>query len=122
MLICFVVGAFQIFTFERRPDNADAVSLGAATLVYLDEFAAAEEWADRAVLLDPDSFGVRYNYACTHAVIGNPDRAMDARERIYARSPRARGWLLGMVRIDTQMNPLRDRPDFRDLVVRLERG
>ncbi|MFO1060506.1 MAG: adenylate/guanylate cyclase domain-containing protein [Dongiaceae bacterium] len=107
---------------ERRPDNADAVSLGAATLVYLDEFAAAEEWADRAVLLDPDSFGVRYNYACTHAVIGNPDRAMDALERIYARSPRARGWLLGMVRNDTQMNPLRDRPDFRDLVARLEQG
>jgi adenylate cyclase len=104
----------------QRPDNAEATSMGAANLVFLGENAKAEEWARRALLLDPDSFGVRYNVACVHAVVGKPDAALEHLEEIYSRVPRARHWLLGMLKNDTQINPLRDRPDFQAFLSRLE--
>src|SRR5215472_8887118 len=75
--------------------------------------AKAEEWAKRAILLDPESYGIRYNVACMHAVVGKPGAALEALEYIYSRVPRARQWLLGMVKHDTQFNSLRDRSDFQ---------
>jgi adenylate cyclase len=104
----------------QNPDNAEALSQGAATLVYLGESAKAEEWAKRAIVLAPEIFGIRYNVACVHAVLGKPDAALEHLEYIYSHVPRARGWLLGEVRHDTQLESLRNRPDFQALVGRLE--
>ncbi len=104
----------------QRPENAEAMAMGAATLVFLRENAKAEEWAKRAMLLDPENFGIRYNVACTHAVIGKLDAALEGLEYIYSRVPRLRQWLLGMVKHDTQLNSLRDRPDFQAFLSRLE--
>ena len=42
----------------QRPENADAIGMGAAALVFLRENAKAEEWAKRAILLDPESYGI----------------------------------------------------------------
>ncbi len=44
--------------------------MGAATLVYFKENDRADEWAKRAILLDPESYTVRYNVACAYAVSG----------------------------------------------------
>jgi len=104
----------------QRPDNAEALGMGAANLVFLGENAKAEEWARRAILLDPDSFGIRYNVACVHAVAGKPDAALEDLEEIYSRMPRVRPWLLGMLNHDTQVNSLRSRPDFQAFLSRLE--
>jgi adenylate cyclase len=68
----------------QRPDNADGIALAAAMLVILDENTKAEEWAKRAIVLDPDSYSVRYNMACVHAVIGKPDTALECLEYIYS--------------------------------------
>ena len=46
-----------------------------------------------------------------------PDGALDG---IFSRAPRARGWLLGVAKHDTQLDPLRQRSDFQDLIKRLE--
>ena len=104
----------------QDPDNPDILAQGAATLVYLGENTKAEEWAERAIMLAPDAYGIRYNVACVNAVLGKPDAALQNLEYIYSHVPRARGWLLGEMRHDTQFALLRSRPDFQALVRRLE--
>jgi adenylate cyclase len=106
--------------FGAEPEIAEVLAMGAATLVYLNDYERAERWADRAVRVDPDSYTVRYNVACSFAVIGKLDRSQEYLEIAFSRTPRARGWLLGNARQDSQLNSLRERADFQDLMKRLE--
>jgi adenylate cyclase len=106
--------------FGPEPEIAEVLAMGAATLVYLDDYERAERWAERAVQIDPDSYTVRYNVACSLAVIGRLDKAQEFLEVAFSRTPRARGWLLGNARQDSQLNSLRQRADFQDLMKRLE--
>jgi adenylate cyclase len=122
--LCKLAARKAVVRFEtalvQSPDNAEALAQGAATLVYLGENTKAEEWANRAIVLAPESWGIRYNVACVHAVLGKPDAALENLEYIYSQVPRVRGWLLGEVRHDTQLASLRDRRDFQALLGRLE--
>ncbi len=106
--------------FGPEPEIAEVLAMGAATLVYLNDYERAERWAERAVNIDPDSYTVRYNVACSLAVIGRLDKAQEFLEVAFSRTPRARGWLLGNARQDSQLNSLRQRADFQDLMKRLE--
>lgn len=106
--------------FGPEPAIAEVLAMGAATLVYLNDNDRAERWAEHAVEVDPDSYTVRYNVACSLAVIGRLDRAQHYLESAFARTPRACGWLLGNARNDSQLNSLRERADFQDLMKRLE--
>jgi adenylate cyclase len=89
-------------------------------MVYLGENARAEKWVNRAILLDPESYMVRYNAACTYAVIGKLDQAQESLEFAFSHAPRSHGWLLGIAKHDTQLDPLRQRSDFQGLINRLE--
>ncbi|MEA2781277.1 MAG: adenylate cyclase, partial [Rhodospirillaceae bacterium] len=89
-------------------------------LVSLGENVRAENWARRAILLDPESYTVRYNAACTCAVMGKLDAAQECLEFAFSQTPRARRWLLGIAKHDTQLSSLRGRPDFQNLMKRLE--
>jgi adenylate cyclase len=104
----------------QRPDFAGAVGWGATTLVYLGENAKAEEWARHAVSLSPKDYSIRYNVACAYAFMGAADAALENLEYIYSEAPRARHWVLGMLKYDNQFNPLRERPDFKAFMARLE--
>ena len=106
--------------FGPSPEVAEVLAMGAATLVYLDDNARAEAWAKRALLLDPESYTVRYNVACAYALAGKPDVAQECLELAFLQTPRARRWLYGIAQNDTQMDPLRGRADFQDLMKRLE--
>jgi adenylate cyclase len=106
--------------FGQTPDVAEVLGMGAATLVNLGDYARAEKWAKRAVLLDPESCTVRYNAACAYAIIGDLDAAQECLEFAFSWTPRARRWLSGIARHDTQLDPLRSRPDFQNLMKRLE--
>ena len=106
--------------FGHTPEVAEVLAMGAAMLVYLDDNARAEEWAGRALELDPQSYTVRYNVACAYALAGKPDTAQECLELAFLQTPRARRWLYGIAQNDTQMDPLRGRPDFQDLMKRLE--
>ena len=105
--------------FGRDPEVAEVLSMGATTLSCLGDNVRAEKWAERAVLLDPESYSVRYNAACTYAVIGRPDVAQEYLEFIFLHMPRARGWLSRIATHDAQLNSLRDRPEFQKLMNRL---
>jgi adenylate cyclase len=105
---------------SQRPGAAEVLALGAANAVYVEDYARAEEWALRAVQLEPNNFTARYNAACAFAVMGKADIAMEHLEYIYSNVPRARQWLLKIVPVDTQISSLRSRTDFQDLQKRLE--
>lgn len=105
--------------FGEVPKVAEVLALGAATLVYLGDYVRAESWVRQALLLDPESYTVRYNAACSFAVAGKLDIAQRYLESAFTRTPRARGWLLGIAEHDRQLDPLRERPDFQDLMKRL---
>lgn len=106
--------------FGREPEVAEVLGMGAATLVLLGDHERADRWIRRALLLDPESYSVRYNAACAYAAIGRAGLAMEQLEYVYARLPRARGWLARIARHDAQLDSLRDRPDFHALIHRLE--
>jgi len=106
--------------FGRNPDVAEVLGMGAVSLVYLGENEQADRWVRRAILLDPDSYSVRYNAACNYAVIGKPDLAQECLEFAFSHMPRARRWLLGIAKHDPQLDPLRGRPEFEHLLRRLE--
>jgi adenylate cyclase len=106
--------------FGRNPEVAEVLGMGATVLVNLGDHERADRWVGRAMLLDPESYSVRYNAACTYAVIGRLDDALKCLEHAYAHMPRARCWLLANAKHDAQLNSLRDRADFQDLMQRLE--
>ena len=106
--------------FGRDPEVAEVLGIGAATLAYLGDLPRAETWAERAMLVDPESYTVRYNAACAFAAAGRLDLAQECLEFAFCHAPRARAWLLGIAKHDTQMNPLRGRADFQNLLQRLE--
>jgi adenylate cyclase len=105
---------------SQRPNAAEVLAMGAASAVYLEEFARAEEWAQRAIQLAPDDYTVRFNAACAYAVMGKAHIAMGHLEYIYSKVPRARRWLSKIMPVDTQLNFLRSRTDFQELQNRLE--
>jgi adenylate cyclase len=104
---------------SQRPNSAEVLGLGAANAVYLAEYALAEEWAQRAVQLEPDNFSARYNVACAYAVMAKADIAMEHLEYMYSKIPKSRQWLAKIMAVDTQLKSLRGRADFQDLEKRL---
>jgi adenylate cyclase len=101
---------------SHRPDRAEVLAMGAANAVYVEQYALAEERAQRAVQLEPDNFSVRYNTACAYAVMGKADTAIEHIEYIYSKLPRAAHLLGGFIAVDPQLNSLRDRADFQELL------
>jgi adenylate cyclase len=104
---------------NQRPNSAEVLGLGAANAVYLGEYARAEEWAQRAVQLEPDNFSARYNVACAYAVMEKAEIAMEHLEYMYSKIPKSRQWLAKIIAVDTQLKSLRGRADFQDLEKRL---
>ena len=48
----------------KDPTNCTALAMGSVVLAIVGEPERAEDWARRALLLDPDNLGTRYNMAC----------------------------------------------------------
>src|SRR5262249_5821372 len=80
----------------------------------------AQEWAGRALAISPENYVVHYNAACTYAVTGRFDAAIERLEHVFSHTPRVRSWLLGIVRHDVQLDSLRNCPDFLNFVNRLQ--
>jgi TolB-like protein/DNA-binding SARP family transcriptional activator len=104
----------------KTPDDSRLVSWRASISVYLGDYSDAEEWTKRSIVLSPEDYVIQYNAACTYAVIGKPDMALKCLEYIYLHVPRARRWLLGIASHDTQLDSIRGRTDYQDLMKRLE--
>ena len=100
-----------------QPDHGLAIGWGVVALVALHESERAREWAERAILLEPDNLNLRYNLACCMVGLGETDMALDLLEPVLARAqPQNLTWF----RTDNDLDPIRDHPRFKALIAAAE--
>jgi adenylate cyclase len=84
----------------------------------LGENDRAREWVARAVAIDPDDNNTRYNAACTYALLGEVDAALDLLERSL---PNMGPGHLNWAKHDSDLEVVRKDPRFQQLIERLEK-
>jgi adenylate cyclase len=101
---------------QRTPDDEAALGRAGVIAASLGETARAERYAERAIKARPDGFNNQYNAACTYALLGQSDRAIEllgiAIE--YGGAPAA-GW----IETDEDLASLRDDPRYQAILERL---
>jgi adenylate cyclase len=97
---------------ELDPDDARALYAAANGMAALGERDQALEWAQRASALRPDDGMVLYNVACVFSLLGLPEPALDSLERAVQSGLKQRGWY----EHDSNLDPLRSHPRFRELL------
>ncbi|MGH8194872.1 MAG: TPR end-of-group domain-containing protein [Woeseiaceae bacterium] len=95
------------------PDNQRAYYLGAGGLYVLKQHDRAHEWIGRALALNPDDPGTRYNAACFFIRYGEIDKALDCLENSLV----SRTWIEN----DPDLEGLRDHPRYTAILAALPR-
>ncbi len=102
-------------TLERQPDHVHARSMLAIVLAQEGERDAGVAQAERALATVNEDGRVRFNAACAFTYAGMPERAVQELRTLLEEHPfYVRDWM----RIDPDLAPLRERPDFIELVGR----
>jgi adenylate cyclase len=100
-----------------QPDHGSALSFGIMALIELGERERALEWAERALLLDPDNNNLHYNLACALLKIDATERALNLLARVFQQSqPEALQWM----KVDPDLVPIREHPRFRAMLAEAE--
>ena len=102
----------------QEPDNGSAMGYGVGALAALGEAERAKEWAERALLLDPDNLNLRYNFGCTLVLeLHEYDAALDMLEPAFRRLQiEAINW----ARTDPDLDAIRDHPRFQAMLATAE--
>jgi TolB-like protein/DNA-binding SARP family transcriptional activator/Tfp pilus assembly protein PilF len=100
---------------SEHPDNAHALAFGAGLLAELGDDARAEDWATRAISIDPSDPTLKYNLACTYVALARLELALDWLQKIAAESAASRRWLGEWMDHDSALDALRDHPGFSAL-------
>jgi len=101
-----------------EPDNGTAMSIIVAALAALGETERAKEWAERALLLDPDNLNLRYNFACTLVLeLHEFDAALDLLEPVFER---VRLDAVNWAKADSDFDAIRDHPRFKAMLANAE--
>jgi adenylate cyclase len=93
-----------------RPDDADALAFGAGLLAVLGETDRTKDWAERAVIIEPDDHYMHYNLACAFAILGEVELALD--RLAQALGPRSVTSLKEYMLNDSDLDVLRDHPRY----------
>ena len=103
----------------QDPDNGSAMSFGVGALAALGEHERAREWMERALLLDPDNFNMRYNFACMLVTeLRDFEAALDLLGPGFAQIPAD---ALRWTKTDTDLDAIRDHPRFKAMVEAAEK-
>jgi adenylate cyclase len=98
--------------------NGAAMAYGASALAVLGEADRARDWIQRALLVDPDNMGMRYNLACTLSMeLHDTEAALEMLAPYFAMTGAT---MLEHARIDPDLDPLRDDPRFKAMVAEAE--
>jgi adenylate cyclase len=87
-------------------------------LAVLGEAERAREWAERAILLDPDNVNLRYNFACT--LITDLHDFEAALDMLAPRFETMGIEVLNWVKSDPDLDPIRDHPRFKTMFAAAE--
>ena len=99
----------------KDPADGSAAAFGSSSLAMFGEEQRAREWIQRALLLNPDSLGLRYNLACTLVRdLGDIDEALDVLQPYFEQveSPMH----IKHLEADPDFNSIRNHPRFRDML------
>jgi adenylate cyclase len=101
-----------------EPDNGSAMGFAVGALAVLGEAERAKEWAERALLLDPDNMNLRYNFACSLVTdLNDFEAALDLLGPRFETMPIE---VLNWVRTDPDLDPIRDHPRFKAMLAAAE--
>jgi adenylate cyclase len=98
--------------------NSGVIAYSANALGALGEGERAKARMNRAMLMDPDNWNMRYNFACMlMAYLEDKGAALALLEWLLERATRA---LLDYVRTDPDFDPLHDDPRYKALIAAAE--
>jgi adenylate cyclase len=102
----------------QDPATGSALGHGAVALAALGDSERAKDWIKRALLMDPDNFTMRWNLTCALSrFLGDKDGAIDLLATFVDRAPPS---FVEYLRLDTDLDPLRNEPRFEALAVAAE--
>jgi adenylate cyclase len=96
-----------------HPENANVACLGATALAFLGVRDRALEWLARSLATDPNDINIQYNAACTYALLGEIDRAIDLLETWM---PQVGAEMRLWFKNDSDLDSIRDHPRYLKLV------
>jgi len=98
--------------------NGAAMGCAVGGYAALGQADKARNMIRRALLIDPDNLRMRFNFACgTIAFLKDAETALDLLEPVFARMTAS--WL-EHVRVDPDLNPVRDAPRFKAMLADAE--
>jgi adenylate cyclase len=98
----------------RDPDNGAALAFLALGHAALGQLERAQQYVERALLLDPDNLYMRYNLAWPAvAFFKDKEAALELLEPAVARAGRS---LISLAAADRNLDPLRDDPRFQQML------
>jgi adenylate cyclase len=100
-----------------EPDHGVALGFGVTALATLGEVERAKEWAERALLLDPDNPNLRFNLACSMSLMDEKDMALDLLAPLVGRASRQQ---LNWYEVDTDLDPIRADPRYVAMIAKAE--
>ena len=101
---------------QQDPSNGAALGIIAGGYAILNEKERAQEWIERAMLIDPDNANMKYNFACVLAAyVGDKDEALRLLGLALARSSES---MLQATEVDPDFDSLRDDPRFQAMIAR----
>ncbi|MGH8182465.1 MAG: TPR end-of-group domain-containing protein, partial [Rhodanobacteraceae bacterium] len=99
-------------------NNVAVIAFSANALNAAGEAERAKVRMNRALVVDPDNFGMRYNFACGLCVyVHDKNAALDMLEPLF---PRISGDLLRYLQADPDFDSLHDDPRYQALVAAAE--
>ncbi len=102
----------------QDPAIGSALGFGASALAALGDGDRAKEWIKRALLMDPDNPWMRWNLMCgLSRYLGDKNAAIELLTSFIDQLPPS---MVTYLRLDTDLDPLRDDPQFEALVVAAE--
>ena len=104
---------------SQDPSNGSALGFGAGALAALGDSERAKEWIKRALLMDPNNLTMRWNLVC--ALSKHLEDKEAAIELLASFTDRAPPPLVKYLRLDPDLDLLRDDPRFEELVVSAEK-
>ncbi|HSQ94675.1 MAG TPA: TIR domain-containing protein [Croceibacterium sp.] len=94
--------------------NGAALGYGAVSLASLGRADRAREWAQRALMIDPDNLTMRYNLACAFAShLHDADAAM---ELLVPHADQFNAMFVLHFQVDPDLDPIRDDPRFQHML------